>query len=161
MCVIAINCNECIIYIFGILHSYWNLKVKENNTFLYMKLLQIQTTIKPYGYVTKFLLSSYLVIFHGCIPKKLIINLKKTRKKTKLFQNELETCLTKNDNEWKFIVPTKYLETLNIDENQSPHIIRNEYWTFFLQEISKTTKVNWSTYISHLLQNIDQYISLN
>ena len=93
--------------------------------------------------------------------QKIDYKFEENKEKTKLFQNELEACIAENDNEWKFIIPTRYLETLNIDENQAPHIIRNEYWTFFLQEISKTTKVNWSTYISHLLQNIDQYIYLN
>ena len=93
--------------------------------------------------------------------EKIDYKFEENKEKTKLFQNELETCLTKNDNEWKFIIPTKYLEILYINEYQALEIISNKYWILFLQEISKTTKINWSIYISHLLQNIDQYISLN
>ena len=93
--------------------------------------------------------------------EKIDYKFEENKEKTKLFQNELKTCLAENENEWKFIIPTKYLETLNIGEYQAPEIISNEYWIFFLQEISKTTKINWNIKISHLLQNIDQYISLN
>ena len=59
--------------------------------------------------------------------EKIDYKFEENKEKTKLFQNELETSLAENENELKFIIPTKYLETLNIDENQAPHIISNEY----------------------------------
>ena len=105
-----------------------------------------------------------VVLFSHCSwlhTKKIDYKFKENKKKTKLFQNELETYLTENDNEWNIIISTRYLETLDISNTQASEIIRNEYWIFFLQEVSKTTKINWSIEISRLLQNIDQYISLN
>ena len=46
--------------------------------------------------------------------------------KIKLFQNELETCLTEKDKEWEFVIPTNCLEHFGIDENKASHLLNNE-----------------------------------
>ena len=80
--------------------------------------------------------------------------------KAKLFQNELETCLTESDKEWEFVIPTNCLEHFKINDDQASRLLKNENWKQFLKEISKVTKIYWSIGIANLVKNIDQYISL-
>ena len=82
------------------------------------------------------------------------------KEETKLFESDHSAYISENSNNWEFIVSTKYLDSVNIDDSQASEIIKSENGSLFINEIIKANTFVLSIELSNLIKNFDQYTTL-